>query len=295
MKKNIFKLISSIIICTLSLTGGITAFADVKTNEPMLTEGTRNTNELKYAKFNGYVSSVIKQEASDDTVTITLSDNVSEVITLHTKNHISVFDVENKAFLTLNDIKEGDNLFIIVDANTPMTMNLPPMINDAAYILKTNDMMNVTTGVFDNELYSSDNDLVLNIAPETFITDVMGARKIFTAEDIKGSQCAVVYSFATMSIPAQTTPDAVIILESADVYEQSYNMPLRTTFEPMGYEVKWTANDKPIVISNADITITTAIGSNRVIINGTEHVLSNETILLNGVTYIDSSVLNFIK
>ena len=294
MKKNIFKLISSIMICTLSLTGGITAFADAKTNEPMLTENTNN-NELKFTKFNGKVSSVVKEGATDSAVSITLSDSSGEVIVLHTKEHITVFEAESKAYLTLNDIKEGDNLFIVVDSNTPMTMNLPPMINNAAYIIKTNDMMNVTTGVFDNELFSSDNDLVLNITPETFITDVMGSRKIFTADDIKGAQCAVVYSLATMSIPAQTTPDAIIILESAYVYEESYNMPLRTTFENMGYEVKWTANNKPVIITNKDITINVTIGSNKVSVNGNEYELLNETVLINDLMYIDSSILKLIK
>ncbi len=294
MKKNIFKLISSIMICTLSLTGGITAFADVKTNEPMLIENINN-NILKFTKFNGKVSSVVKEEAEDSAVSITLSDSNGEVIVLHTKEHITVFDAESKAYLTLDDIKEGDELFIIVDSNTPMTMNIPPMINNAAYIIKTNDMMNVTTGVFDSELFSSDNDLVLNISPETFITDIMGSRKIFSAEDIKDAQCAVVYSFTTMSIPAQTTPDAVIILESSDVYEESYNIPLRTTFESMGYEVKWSSNNKPIVISDTNNTIVLTIGSKEVLINAIKYELNNETTLIDGITCVDSSIFQYIK
>ncbi|MBE6008503.1 MAG: copper amine oxidase N-terminal domain-containing protein [Lachnospiraceae bacterium] len=295
MKKRFFRMISTTLICALSLTGGISVFAEVKTNEPMLIEAMENTSELNFTKYYGKVSSLVKEEVENGATSLTISDDYGEVLILNTNKPQKIYDAENKAFISLDDIKEGDNLFIIVNDNIPMTMSLPPMINNTAYIIRTNDMMNLTVGMFDKELISSKDDLMLNIAPETFITDVMGSRKIFTAEDIKDAQCAVVYSFATMSIPAQTTPDAVIILKNAPVADESYNIPLRSTFETMGYEVKWTANDKPIIIANADTTISVAIGSKIIIINGNEYELKSEAALINGITFVDSSILNFIK
>ncbi len=295
MKKRFFRMISTTLICALSLTGDISVFAEVKTNEPMLIEAMENTSELNFTKYYGKVSSLVKEEVENGATSLTISDDYGEVLILNTNEPQKIYDAENKAFISLDEIKEGDNLFIIVNDNIPMTMSLPPMINNAAYIIRTNDMMNLTVGMFDKELISSKDDLMLNIAPETFITDVMGSRKIFTAEDIKGAQCAVVYSFATMSIPAQTTPDAVIILKNAPVADESYNIPLRSTFETMGYEVKWTANDKPIIIANADTTISVAIGSKIIIINGNEYELKSEAALINGITFVDSSILNFIK
>ncbi len=292
MKKNIFKVMVPALICALSISGGATAFANGSTaDEPMLIDSMEETVQLNFVKYSGKVTSIIKNEGS---ISITISDEFSEVLVLNTENFQRAYDAVNKTWGSLEEVKEGDFLTIIMDVNSPMTMSLPPQANNAAFIIKTDDMMNVKLDIFNDELTSSANDLKLNIAPETAITDIMGSRKIFTSDDIKGAQCAVVYTFTTFSIPAQTTPEAVIVLESAPVEETSYNMPLRATFETMGYDVKWTANDKPIIVSNEDITIELTIGSKVVVINGVEKEIASEITLVNGITCVDSSLLNLI-
>ncbi len=293
MKLNILKCTASALVCALSITGGVTAFAET-TNayDTMLITDMEETVQLKYTKFSGRVTSLNNTE--DGYISLTISDDYDDVLTINTISASKVFDAENKNYTSLAEIKEGDNLTVIVDTATPMILSLPPQINNAAYIIKTNDFSAVKVDLFDKDLTSSDNSLVLNISPEAYITDIMGSRKIFTSDDIKNSHCAVVYSFATMSIPAQTNPEAVIILESADIDEASYNMPLRSTFESMGYNVKWTSNAKPIVIKNDINTIEVTIGSKSATINGVSFELDNETVLINGITCVDSSILKLI-
>jgi len=296
MKSGFFNKVLPALVFTLSISGGVTAYANSSDMDKPVAEETMETvSQLNFTKFSGKVSSWVKQETVDGAFSITISDDSGEILILNTVSTVKVFDAKNKSFISLYDIKEGDNLTVIVDKNTPMTMSYPPQINNASYIIKTDEMMNVAVDLFSNELVSSNTDLMLNISTETYITDIMGSRKIFSSEDIKGSQCAVIYSFATMSIPAQTNPDGVIILEKAPFENETYNLPLRYTFESFGYEVKWTSNNKPIIISNTDKIIEITIGSKTVVINGLSYELPAEAALINGVATVDSSILELIR
>lgn len=293
MKKIIYKAILPTLVCALSISGGVSAFAnDLAAGEPKLISTMEETAEISFSKYEGKVSSILKRDGS---VSIAISDDYGEILILDTKDAQNVYDAVNNTHISLFDVKEGDNLTIILGGNTPMTLSLPPHVNTADYIIKTNDAMSVKIDVFGNDFLSSDNELKLNISPETYITNTKGAKKIFTADDIIGKQCAVIYSFTTRSIPAQTTPIAVIILDDGGyVSERTYYIPLRETFEEMGFEVKWSGNDKPIKLIKADTTLEVTIGSSILNVNGVEAELNSETILDGDVAVVDSSILNYI-
>ncbi len=53
----------------------------------------------------------------------------------------------------------------------------------------------------------------LNIGENTVIMNTKGECRVFTAEDIKNKNAAVIYDVTTRSIPAQTTPLLVLLLE----------------------------------------------------------------------------------
>ena len=118
----------------------------------------------------------------------------------------------------------------------------------------------------------------------------------------------MVYGVSTKSIPAITTPDFVVILDNdADVEAPEETKPeetkpeetkpvekvtLRKAFEEKGYKVEWTANDKPIVISNDKVKAEVTIGSNKVVVDGDMvYEISSPVELIDGVTYVTSDAL----
>jgi hypothetical protein len=113
--------------------------------------------------------------------------------------------------------------------------------------------------------------LKLNIGEETVIKDIRGTLQEFTAEDLKGSECLVLYSVATKSIPAQTNPELVLILNSKDNLAAGENaatvkinaeyVPLRAQAEAKGYTVLWTSAKDPLVLTKGDIRLELTLGS----------------------------------
>ncbi|MEW9184550.1 hypothetical protein AB2553_30585, partial [Bacillus mycoides] len=68
---------------------------------------------------------------------------------------------------------------------------------------------NVKVDYFNEQLESSDGKLKLNISPSTQILLTNG--QFFTGNLVNRNLIAI-YSFTTMSIPAQTTPYKIIVL-----------------------------------------------------------------------------------
>ncbi len=290
MKKNLLRTMVPALAFALSISGGMTVFANEAMDKPMLI-AEKEVNEVTFAKYYGVVSAM---EKFDGSLSVTISDDFGELLVLNLNEKSKVYDAENNSFIELSALKEGDKLAAIMSANSAMTLSLPPIANDAAYLIKTNDNMNIKIGAFDENLLSSDDELQLNVGRETVIMDTMGTKKIFTPEDIKNAQCAVIYSVSTMSIPAQTSPEAVIVLEAAKVEEDSYYVPLRSTLEAEGFKVEWVANDKPIVATKDGVAIKLSIGSSFVTINGNRYDLASATKLVGDVAHVDSGLLKLI-
>lgn len=95
------------------------------------------------------------------------------------------------------------------DNHAPMTMIYPPQYNVIA-LSAYDEGSNIKIDVFDENLLSSDGMLVLNSLEGVQITDQRG--EPFEG-DIAGRALAVYYGISTRSIPAQTTPDAVIVMD----------------------------------------------------------------------------------
>ena len=199
--------------------------------------------------------------------------------------------------MTFDELKNDMNITAVIAKNAPMTMSLPPMTNAVGLIIGEQNF--AATGYFDEELTSKDiaSMLQLNISEETKIVDMAGTKKIFTQDDVKNQDCLVLYGITTRSIPAQTNPVFVMILDKQDIAEieddvvgvieaeelqpeqtpqteqqtppavteplplpeQSF-VPLREIAENEGFTVTWTANDKPVLLQKDGVTIEITVG-----------------------------------
>lgn len=291
--------ISALIISTV----GVTAFA----NEPVLisakdTTTAVDTTKVATAAYSALTGKITACEKNEQGYSITFESNEMGTIILNeAENGCLVFDGSKLADFTA--LKADTEVTVILDNNAPMTMSLPGQTNGAVAIVMNN---NAFVGKFNDNL---ENDkLKLEIGDNTQILDVRGTKQTLKADDIKSKEAIVVYGVSTKSIPAITTPDFVVILDNdADVEVPEETKPeetkpeetkpvekvtLRKAFEEKGYKVEWTANDKPIVISNDKVKAEVTIGSNKVVVDGDMvYEISAPVELIDGVTYVTSDAL----
>ena len=111
--------------------------------------------------------------------------------------------------------------------------------------------------------------LKLNLADDTPIENLAG--EALTAKDIVGKEVLVFYSVTTKSIPAQTAPEKVVLLEveqslleavqhiiDTDFYDVKgvKMVPLRLIAEQLGYTIKSTGTGAILTKGTVSYTIT---------------------------------------
>jgi hypothetical protein len=173
-------------------------------------------------------------------------------------------------------LQKGDKVTAYTYANKPMLTIYPPQYNPEVIIVETKEMGTVEVDFFNKELVNTDNTLKLNVGEETELLSLSG--KEVKAEDLAEQHLLVFYTIATMSIPAQTPPSKVVVLdtiaeesgevdpsESAiqeiinnDFYEVEGTkmVPLRLIAEELGYKVESTGNGAIISKGAVSYTIT---------------------------------------
>lgn len=104
-------------------------------------------------------------------------------------------------------LRMGMRVTAFYDAQLPIPLIYPPRYQ-AAFIGRTEPNEKILIAYFDQELLSTEYQLQLNIGPETRITTANGQR--FSCSP-GGHLLMVYYSASTRSIPAQTTPDRIIV------------------------------------------------------------------------------------
>lgn len=181
------------------------------------------------------------------------------------------------------EIAIGDTVTGYYDANAPMIMIYPPQYNIEVVNIENQDQ-NVKFDKFDENLISSDNSLKLNVYEDTEIISQDG--KAYEGE-ITDKNLVVIYGVSTRSIPAQTTPFKIIVIEDSNVDseeietedyieigeeiseenkviakkeiianaplaytndEDTVMLPLRAIAETLGYDVKWDNATKSVII-----------------------------------------------
>lgn len=146
-----------------------------------------------------------------------------------------------------SEVKAGDT--IAADKKNNVIAVLP-----ADYIgtVKT-DVFNASAEGEFGDFISADKQLALNISDETAITDLEGNK--LTSADLAGKKCAVYYTIATMSIPAQTNPDKIVVLDEAEsaatvefngIVESYENNVIKTATD------SFTVNADTVIISDDD-------------------------------------------
>lgn len=136
------------------------------------------------------------------------NDCCSQLLTLRTMNGVVNFILSPGTYVVDNTpLRTGMRIAAFYDSNLPVPLIYPPQYQ-AAFIGRIEPSENIMIAYFDSNLLSEENQLKLNIGSGTHVATANGQR--FTCN--LGEHLLIVYYRATTrSVPAQTTPDRVIV------------------------------------------------------------------------------------
>ncbi|KOP69988.1 copper amine oxidase [Lysinibacillus sp. FJAT-14745] len=216
--------------------------------------------------FNTTYGTIEKVNSSENITYFTVKDGDQTNILEITKDTL-VFDNTGKKV----DIKEGDKIVAYTFANKPQKLIYPPQFNPDVVIVETKEAGFVEVDYFLENLTNTYDMLKLSIGENTELLNTKGEK--VTAKDLTEKNLVVFYTASTKSIPAQTTPSKVIVLDdesentvdaeiakiiATDYYEVDGTkmVPLRLIAEKLGYTVESTGRGAIVSKGNLSYTIT---------------------------------------
>ncbi|MFJ7916301.1 MULTISPECIES: stalk domain-containing protein [unclassified Lysinibacillus] len=247
--------------------------ASANEGEAVVTNATDNNEQNPqvqpiFIKIAGTIENVEKR---DDSTYYTVKEEENTNVFVVNDDTL-VFDNTGKEV----KLQKGDKVTAYTYANKPMLMIYPPQYNPEVIIVETKEMGIVEVDFFNKELVNTDNTLKLNVGKETELLSLSG--KKVKAEDLTEQHLLVFYTIATMSIPAQTPPSKVVVLDTIaqepgevdpskaavqeiinkDFYEVEGTkmVPLRLIAEELGFKVESTGNGAIISKGALSYTIT---------------------------------------
>lgn len=144
-------------------------------------------------------------------------ENFDNVINYTILDETRVFGMANGEEKSLEDVKVGDTITVFTNGYAPAPLMLPPQYQ--ANVIMVNDNMEISSLRFcdvdtyvkrDGALVNLANTLELELGEETKITGLVG--RMTTIDELLNKDLLVVYSMSTKSIPAKTTPIAIVVL-----------------------------------------------------------------------------------
>ncbi|MCY9548465.1 copper amine oxidase N-terminal domain-containing protein [Lysinibacillus xylanilyticus] len=220
--------------------------------------------------FNTTYGTVEKVNSGENITYFTVKDGEQTNILEITKDTL-VFDNTGKKV----ELKEGDKIVAYTFANKPQKLIYPPQFNPDVVIVETKEAGFVEVDYFFENLTNTYEMLKLNIGENTELLNTKGEK--VSAKDLKEKNLVVFYTVSTKSIPAQTTPSKVIVLDeesgnttentvdaeiaeiiATDYYEVDGTkmVPLRLIAEKLGYKVESTSKGAIVSKGNLSYTIT---------------------------------------
>lgn len=174
------------------------------------------------------------------------------------------------------ELKKGDKVIAHTYANKPMILIYPPQYSPEVVIVETEEMGTASVGTFDSNLLDANLSLKLNVSEEMELSSLSG--KEVKVSDLAEKNLLVFYTVTTRSIPAQTSPHKVVVLDQKDTDQEIETspvieeiiakdfyevngikmVPLRQLAEELGYKVESTG--KGAILSKGAKTYTITRG-----------------------------------
>lgn len=242
------------------LIGGVAVPEAVSAKEEVKAEVT--SDEKAFVKVEGTIDGIEK----NDELTLYTIKGKEESSALAINKETLIFDNTGKKA----ELKKGDKVSAYTHADKPMIMIYPPQYTPDVVIVEKDKENTAVVGIFDDELVDPYLKLQLNIDDNTDISSASGNK--VKADDLKGKDLLIFYKETTRSIPAQTTPEKVVVLDGNTVDEDATveqiieddhymvdgvkMVPLRLLAEKLGYVVDSTGDGAIVSKGAPSYTIT---------------------------------------
>ena len=307
MKKNLNKVLA--LTLAFTVVGSTAAYAEVMKGETTATPVTISADADAQAEASAYISNTGKITEVADT------EDGNKVFTMDNENGglrfvvaptTTIVDRETGSVITADKLTEGMEVAVIYGANAPMGMSMPPYMGQVTTVVANADKGSISVGHYNDDLLNEKDLLQLNISEKTTILTTLGTKSILSADDVKGKDAVVFYDITTRSIPAQTTPSLVLLLEEREavtevaVDTKSIEAPemvaLRDAAEAKGYSVKWQGKTAPVVLEKDGMTAQITLGSTTYVVEGDMAMTSAAAAeLTDGVLYVSADVVENLK
>lgn len=281
---------------------GIVPISENETAEDHMNEVEDN----EYIKSIGTISR-INERNGNVSILVDIEDDDYGIV-YHISDKVSLWDRESEELVGTDKLEEGMEIEVYYPTNTPVALSLPPQLTPEIIVIQGEEYAGSSyVGEFNDNLVSTDNYLKLKIAEDTLLVNEEG--QAVELEDIYGKPVLVFYGAATKSIPAQTVPSKVVLLdieeetEDAGVIsetdqeepEEVSMIALRDTAEELGYKIEWNGQERSITLTKPNQTIGMKIGDDNYSLNKSLRKFGQAPVLKDGVTYIESTILDIMK
>ncbi|SHJ55240.1 copper amine oxidase N-terminal domain-containing protein [Anaerotignum lactatifermentans] len=311
MKKNLNKVLA--LTLAFTVVGSTAAYAEVMKGEttatpvPISTEADDQAEASAYISNTGKITEVADTEDGNKVFTM---DNENGGLRFVVSPTTTIVDRETGSVITADKLTEGMEVAVIYGAMAPMGMSMPPYMGQVTAVVANADKGSISVGHFNDDLLNEKDLLQLNISEDTTILTTLGTKSILSADDVKGKDAVVFYDITTRSIPAQTNPSLVLLLEEreaatedteeAAVDTKSVEAPemvaLRDAAEAKGYSVKWQGKTAPVVLEKDGMTAQITLGSTTYVVEGDMAMTSSAAAeLTDGVLYVSADVVENLK
>lgn len=207
-----------------------------------------NVIESKYINFQGKIEEINKNE-NGFSILVKANDEDEYGKIFHISEKVIMVSNKTNGFVDKDSLKKGMTIVGVYNKNTPTTLSLPPQLTPDVLIVKENEEpVVVHVDKFNKELTSSDNNLKLNLDDKVVIVDEDG--KAVEDRNLEDKGLIVFYTMATKSIPAQTTPEKVIVMAEDEVVEEKPEEDVEEASE-MKILDKMNINKKEVTLTNA--------------------------------------------
>lgn len=311
MKKNLNKVLA--LTLAFTVVGSTAAYAEVMKGEttatpvPISTEADDQAEASAYISNTGKITEVADTEDGNKVFTM---DNENGGLRFVVAPTTTIVDRETGSVITADKLTEGMEVAVIYGANAPMGMSMPPYMGQVTAVVANADKGSISVGHFNDDLLNEKDLLQLNISEDTTILTTLGTKSILSADDVKGKDAVVFYDITTRSIPAQTNPSLVLLLEEREAateeteevtadtksVEAPEMVALRDAAEAKGYSVKWQGKTAPVVLEKDGMTAQITLGSTTYVVEGDMAMTSSAAAeLTDGVLYVSADVVENLK
>jgi len=286
----------SVAVLSMSM---FTAFADIINESTEVQVSEEKELKSRFMLLKGTIKDINDYHTGDG----------AKIVAIEDENELpsNIIITKDTYVINMDKLAVGETLTVFYDAMKPMIMIYPPQISADAAIVGEIDL-NVKVDLFNEELVSADNFLKLNISEDTEIVSEDGSK--FEGE-LYNRKLVVLYGAATKSIPAQTNPTKIIVLDEEKpviLDEIAVNgkkleavkpilndggvvmVPVRAVAEALGYEVGWNQEEQKVTVGEL---LSFRIGEDNYTMDDTSGIqLYAAPLLEEGTTYVPLSFIS---